>query len=51
VYSFIIENNPIAMLLFRSFMVTLLEKTEKLIPSITPEDFRDDHPLLKAYSL
>lgn len=51
VYSIIIENNPIAMLLFRSFMVTLLERTEKLIPSITPEDFRDDRPALKPYNL
>ncbi|MBK7523760.1 MAG: nitrous oxide reductase family maturation protein NosD [Saprospiraceae bacterium] len=51
VYSSIIENNPIAMLLFRSFMVTLLERTEKLIPSITPENFRDNKPVLKAYDL
>ena len=51
VYSVIIENNPIAMLLFRSFMITLLEKTEKLIPSITPENFRDDSPVMKAYNL
>lgn len=50
-YSVIIENNPIAMLLYRSFMVTLLERTEKLIPSITPENFRDDRPVLKAYDL
>ena len=41
-FSIIIDNNPIAMLLYRSFMVNLLDKTEKLIPSITPEDFRDD---------
>ncbi len=50
-YSVIIENNPIAMLLYRSFMVTLLERTEKLIPSITPENFRDDRPVLKPYDL
>lgn len=46
-YSVIIENNPIAMLLFRSFMVTLLERTEKLIPSITPEEFKDNAPVIK----
>ena len=51
VYCVIIENNPIAMLLFRSFMVTLLEKTEKMIPSITPENFRDDSPVMKPYAL
>ncbi len=50
-YSVIIENNPIAMLLYRSFMVTLLERTEKLIPSITPENFRDDRPVIKPFDL
>ncbi|HMR86830.1 MAG TPA: nitrous oxide reductase family maturation protein NosD [Saprospiraceae bacterium] len=50
-YSVIIENNPIAMLLFRSFMVTLLERTEKLIPSITPEAFKDNTPVIKPYAL
>ncbi|MEZ4909884.1 MAG: nitrous oxide reductase family maturation protein NosD [Saprospiraceae bacterium] len=50
-YSIIIDNNPIAMLLYRSFMVTLLDRTEKLIPSITPEDFRDDYPRMKPHDL
>ena len=50
-YSVIIENNPVAMLLYRSFMVTLLERTEKLIPSITPEAFKDESPVLKPYEL
>jgi nitrous oxidase accessory protein len=47
VYSMIIEQNPVAMILMRSFMVTLLEKTEKAIPSITPENFKDDSPHMK----
>lgn len=51
IYSTIIENNPVAMLLFRSFMVTLLEKTEKLIPSITPENFKDEYPNMKSFPL
>ena len=51
IYSVIIENNPIATLLFRSFIVTLLERTEKLIPSITPENFKDERPVLKPYNL
>lgn len=51
IYSVIIENNPIAMLLYRSFMVTLLERTEKLIPSITPEAFVDNKPMIKPYIL
>ena len=47
VYSMIIERMPVAMILLRSFMVTLLEKTEKAIPSITPENFKDDAPFMK----
>ncbi|MEO8086086.1 MAG: nitrous oxide reductase family maturation protein NosD [Bacteroidota bacterium] len=46
VYSMIIERMPVAMILMRSFMVSLLEKTEKAIPSITPENFKDDAPLM-----
>jgi nitrous oxidase accessory protein len=43
-YSMIIEKNPPAMILFRSFITTLLDKSEKLIPSLTPENLKDDHP-------
>ncbi|HKR07177.1 MAG TPA: nitrous oxide reductase family maturation protein NosD [Bacteroidia bacterium] len=47
VYSMIIERMPIALLFIRSFMVTLLERTEKAIPSITPENFKDNAPFMK----
>ncbi|MFZ1561316.1 MAG: NosD domain-containing protein, partial [Saprospiraceae bacterium] len=50
-YSTIIENNPTAMLLYRSFMVSLMERTEKLIPSLTPDIFRDNQPVMKPYKL
>ena len=50
-YAMIIENNPIAAMLLRSFMVTLLDKAEKIVPSITPENFRDDSPVMKPYAL
>ncbi len=46
-YSMIVEQNPPAMMLFRSFITTLLDKTEKLIPSITPENLVDQFPLMK----
>jgi nitrous oxidase accessory protein len=46
-YSMIVEKNPPAMLLFRSFITTLLDKTEKIIPSITPEGLKDNFPLMK----
>lgn len=47
VYAYVIEQNPISMLLFRSFMVTLMDRTERLIPSITPEAFVDNNPVIK----
>ncbi len=50
-YSMIVERYPPAMLLFRSFIVTLLDKTEKVIPSLTPENLKDDTPLMKPLAL
>ncbi len=50
-FSVIVENNPPAMLLFRSFMVSLLDRTEKMIPSITPDNFIDNTPLMRAIAL
>ncbi|NOT91609.1 nitrous oxide reductase family maturation protein NosD [Ferruginibacter sp.] len=50
-YSMIIEQNPPAMMLFRSFMTSLLDKTEKIIPTLTPENLKDDHPLMKPLPL
>lgn len=50
-YSVIIEKNPPAMLLYRSFMVSLLDKSEKILPSLTPENFVDDNPRMMPYVL
>jgi nitrous oxidase accessory protein len=50
-FSVIVENNPSAMLLFRSFMTTLLDKSEKMIPSLTPDNFIDNSPLMHSLSL
>lgn len=50
-YSMIIEQNPPAMMLFRSFMTSLLDKTEKIIPTLTPENLKDNHPLMKPLPL
>jgi nitrous oxidase accessory protein len=51
IFSVIVENNPPAMLLFRSFIVTLLDKSEKLIPTLTPDNFIDKTPLMRALEL
>ena len=47
-YSMVIEQNPNAAILMRSFMVTLLDKAEKAIPSLTPENMVDEQPLMKS---
>lgn len=51
IFSVIVENNPPAMLLFRSFIVTLLDKSEKLIPTLTPDNFIDKTPLMRSLEL
>jgi nitrous oxidase accessory protein len=50
-FAVLTENNPSAMLLFRSFMITLLDKSEKILPSITPDNFIDKTPLMKSLPL
>ncbi|MCU0320902.1 MAG: nitrous oxide reductase family maturation protein NosD [Chitinophagaceae bacterium] len=50
-YSVIVEYNPPAMLLYRSFMVSLLDKSEKVLPSLTPDNFIDQNPMMIKYKL
>lgn len=50
-YSMIIDNNPAALMLFRSLIVTLLDKTEKILPGVTPEHLKDDQPLMRQIPL
>lgn len=50
-FSVIIEKNPPAMLLYRSSMVMLLDKSEKVLPSLTPDNFIDLKPRMHALPL
>ncbi len=50
-YAVIVERNPTAMILFRSFITALFDKTEKIIPSLTPENLKDNNPLMKPLKL
>ncbi len=50
-YAVIVETNPPAMLLYRSFMVSLLDKSEKIIPSLTPDNFIDLKPRMQSLKL
>jgi len=50
-YSMIIEKYPPAMLLFHSLITTLLDRSEKVIPSLTPESLKDNSPLMQPLKL
>jgi nitrous oxidase accessory protein len=50
-FSVIVEKNPPTMLLYRSFIVTLLDRSEKIIPTLTPDNFIDGVPLMHAIPL
>jgi nitrous oxidase accessory protein len=50
-YAMIVEQNPTTLILMRSFIVSLLDKAEKSIPSLTPENLVDDKPFMKPNKL
>jgi len=50
-YSMIVEQTPNALILLRSFMVSLLDKAEKAIPSLASENLVDDKPMIKSIKL
>lgn len=50
-YSMIVEKNPPAIVLFHSLIVSLMDKSEKIIPSLTPENLKDENPLMKMLAL
>jgi nitrous oxidase accessory protein len=50
-FSVIVERIPPAILLWRSFLVFLLDRAEKIIPAVTPENLKDDQPSMKPYDL
>jgi nitrous oxidase accessory protein len=50
-YAMIVESNPPAMLLYRSFIVSLLDKSERMMPSLTPDKFVDNTPVMRPYML
>ena len=50
-YAMVVEQNPTTLILMRSFIVSLLDKAEKAIPSLTPENLIDHLPKLKPNKL
>ena len=43
-YAVVVERMPCGLMLMRSFMVYLMDKAEKIIPSLTPEQLMDEKP-------
>lgn len=48
-YAMIVERIPSAVLLWRSFLVLLLDRAERVIPVVTPENLKDNSPSMKPY--
>ncbi|MBA4055851.1 MAG: nitrous oxide reductase family maturation protein NosD, partial [Marivirga sp.] len=50
-YGVIVERMPTAVLLWRSFLVFLMDRAEKAMPAMTPENLKDDRPSMKPYDI
>ena len=50
-YAMLVERTPTLMMLYHSFITTLMDKTEKVLPGIIPQDLIDNKPLMKPLPL
>lgn len=48
-YAQVIEQNPQSVMLMRSFIVNLMDKVERAVPSVTPETVKDEKPMMKPW--
>ncbi|QOI95962.1 MAG: nitrous oxide reductase family maturation protein NosD [Flammeovirgaceae bacterium] len=48
-YTMVVERIPTAVLLWRSFLVFLLDRAEKVFPAVTPENLKDEYPNLRPH--
>lgn len=46
-FSIVMERVPTSVLLWRSFFVFLMDRAEKAIPAVTPENLKDNSPSMK----
>ena len=47
IFSVISEYNPMAMLFFHSIIANLLDMSERIFPTVTPDNFVDNQPAMK----
>ncbi len=50
-FSVLVERIPAAMMLWRSFLVFLLDRAEKVLPVVTPEDLKDHSPNMRPHDI
>lgn len=50
-FSVIVESNGPVMILYQSLFALLLDESEKVMPSLTPDNFIDLEPLMHAHNL
>ena len=46
-FALLVERLPYAMVFSRSLLVSLLDRAERVIPSLSPEAMKDDRPLMR----
>ncbi len=51
VYAVITEKIPTAMILYRSFLTNIMDEVEKVMPSIIPDQLKDNEPMMKKLKL
>lgn len=50
-YSVVTERIPGAMILYRSFLTDVMDQVEKLMPSVVPDQLKDNNPMMKSWKL
>lgn len=50
-YSMIVERMPYSMILYRSFIVHLIDRSEKVFPGLSADNLKDLSPLMKPVAL
>lgn len=50
-FSMLAEQNENVLFFFQSFLMNLLDATEKVLPSITPDNYVDNYPHMNPYKL
>lgn len=50
-FSSLAEQNSDVLLFFRSFLMNLLEQTEKIIPTVTPDTYQDHTPSMRRWAV